>query len=352
MHEIKTFRPCGFNLGGWLSQSPLTLEHAGAFIGPDDFRRIASWKFNSVRLPVDASWLWGPDGRGNLDPGRWAFLERVFRWAWDAGLLVLFDLHQCAWHSFAKKDEATLWDDPAALSAFAAQWEELAGRLRGAEGPLWAEVLNEPTAKDPEVWNHVAAELVRASRRGNPSLPLIVESTEWGSLRHLEALAGRLSGDGILLSFHYYEPMLFTHQRAPWWKVGSFYRDIVDYPGEPPRWRELLANGDLSCAERGLITRNGRFWDREAHRQSMEPAFALAQKGVPLYCGEFGVYEKVSRASRLAWTRDVVSLLKEMGAGWSYWNYKQLDFGVVGKAPEGNPEPVDMEMVSLLQEGL
>jgi hypothetical protein len=181
---------------------------------------------------------------------------------------------------------------------------------------------------------------------------LIVESTEWGSIRHLETLARRLSGERILLSFHYYEPMLLTHQHAPWWKAGFFYKETMEYPGEPPRWRELSGSQSLGCSERLLMERCGRFWDREAQRQNLEPAFALRKKDVPLYCGEFGVYEKVSRPSRLAWTRDVVGLLKEMGAGWAYWNYKQLDFGVVGKGEGGSPDPVDEEMAALLREGI
>ena len=350
-HDPRTFRPSGFNLGGWLSQSPLTDRHIETFIGPSDFSRIADWGFNSVRLPVDASWIFQQEGAGPVDTDHFRFLEKAFGWAWSNGLAVVFDLHQSPWHSFARPEIHDLWKDPRALEKFAAQWAELARRFRGAPGPLWAELLNEPTAADPADWNKVAKALVGAVRAENKSLELVVESTCWGALDKLEPLAVAMSGDHLVLSFHFYEPMFVTHQRAPWWKDGSFYTETVSYPGEPAHWRAYQARTDLGPLAQALVAKNGRHWDKEALRELLRPAHELILSGVPVYCGEFGVYEKAPRATRLAWTRDAVELLKEIGAGWAYWNYKWLDFGVLPK-PQGDGLSVpDLEMVELLKLG-
>jgi endoglucanase len=63
--------------------------------------------------------------------------------------------------------------------------------------------------------------------------------------------------------------------------------------------------------------------------------------------------------SRLAWLGDLLGLFRERGIGWSYWNYKNLDFGImsVGEglyadAPQyANPERIDFGLVEMLQSG-
>ncbi|HEY5038727.1 MAG TPA: hypothetical protein VIJ93_06635, partial [bacterium] len=77
----KIIRPVGFNLGGWLSQSPLTDDHVQNFIRKSDFQTIAQWGFNSIRLPIDGQWLFENEGRGKLSTKRLAFLKEVLNWS-------------------------------------------------------------------------------------------------------------------------------------------------------------------------------------------------------------------------------------------------------------------------------
>jgi len=348
-----TFRPVGFNLGGWMSQSPLTDEHVASFLKPKDFKTIAGWGFNSVRLPVDGAYLFSDGGRGTLRPERLAVLKQTLERAWAKRLHVVLDFHQCPWHSFADPSLTGLWTNPKDLSLFAAQWEELAAALKKSEGPLWAELLNEPTACDPEDWNRAAKELARAVHQGDPERVRVVESTQWGSVDKLEPLARVFSDPKVVLSFHFYEPLFFTHQRAPWWKDGAFFQETMEYPGDVPRWKEYLARPDLTPVGRDLLEKRGlRTWNRDALRELLKPAFDLRKRGVPLYCGEFGVYEIAPQASRRAWIGDMMHLLGDLGAGWAYWNYKWLDFGVFAKTPGGGTTEADLEMVSTLQRGL
>ena len=78
---------------------------------------------------------------------------------------------------------------------------------------------------------------------------------------------------------------------------------------------------------------------------------------MPVACNEFGVYAGgADRASQLAWMRDFLSLLRENDFGWSYWTYRNLDFGLISRgealfarAPQyDNPERTDGELVRLL----
>ncbi len=345
-------RPVGFNLGGWLSQSPLTDEHAQSFIAQKDFRTIAGWGFNSVRLPVDGPWLFQKDGYGPLSKERLAFLKKVLGWASEAGLTTILDLHQVPWHSFGKPELENLWKSGEDLTSFCQAWAELAHALKRTQAPVWFDILNEPTARDSDDWNHVASMVYRVLRMEDPKRVLMIESTLWGSVSRLKDLAEAVQGPNLVYSFHFYTPMFVTHQKAPWWQEGKPYQEEVLYPGPLPKAGEYLAR-DLPAGTRGFLELEGKkVWNRDALRDALQPVADLASDGNRLYCGEFGVYEKAPRTTRLNWTRDVVGLFSQLEVGWAYWNYKWLDFGVWPKAGEEGTGPLDQEMLDILKKGI
>ena len=129
------------------------------------------------------------------------------------------------------------------------------------------------------------------------------------------------------------------------------YKEKVIYPGLVPEVGKYL-KGNLTPATRTIFEFENRIWNKEALRELLSPVQRLLKDGKSLYCGEFGVYEQAPRETRLNWTRDVVSLFTELGVGWSYWNYKWLDFGVWPQAPEGQTAALDQEMLQILQTGI
>jgi hypothetical protein len=81
-------------------------------------------------------------------------------------------------------------------------------------------------------------------------------------------------------------------------------------------------------------------WD--AARIRSEVSFAgkwAALHHVPVYCGEFGVYQAFADpAMRAAWLRDTRTALEEQGIGWAVWDY-QGSFAVVSKT-DGKATPI------------
>ena len=345
-------RPVGFNFGGWISQSGLSDNHVESFITEQDFKTVAQWGFNSVRLPVDAPWLFENEGRGPLSAGRLQALKRILRWSADAGLLTVLDLHQVPWHSFAKPELENLWKSDGDLESFCGLWIELTRALRDFDGPLWFDLLNEPTAQSPLDWNKPAKRAYEAVHGEDPKRVIVLESTRWGSVQTLLDLAAAVQGPQLVYSFHFYEPMWVTHQKAPWWKEGHPYGETVLYPGTLPKAQEYLARELPADTRQRLEFEGSVHWNQDALRQLLKPVERLAREGVPLYCGEFGVYEGAPRLSRLNWMKDTLELFKEFKVGWAYWNYKWLDFGLWPKQPDGGTGPVDGEMLALLQKGI
>jgi endoglucanase len=345
-------RPVGFNFGGWISQSTLEDSHVETFLSEKDFKTVAQWGFNSVRLPVDGPWLFENGGQGPLSKKRLEVLKKILRWSADAGLLTVLDLHQVPWHSFAKPEIENLWKSEKDLDSFCGLWAELTHALKGFEGPLWFDLLNEPTAQSPLDWRKPAKRAYETVHREDPERVVVLESTRWGSVQTIEDLVEAVEGPNLVHSFHFYEPMCVTHQRAPWWKEGAPYKETVLYPGPLPKADEYLKKELPADTRKRLEFEGAIHWNREALREMLKPVEKLTKQGFTLYCGEFGVFEQAPRSSRLNWTADVVEFFSQLGVGWAYWNYKWLDFGIWPKQPSGQTGPLDGEMLSILQKGI
>jgi len=346
----------GVNLGGWFSQvdaieekDPSTFagidQHVRTFLGAPDFQRIASWGFDHVRLPVD--WQIAFDEGLKPREDRLRLLDEAVSSIRAQGLEILLDLHRCPGHDFHEgttKDQP-LFSDPAALAGARKVLAVLAERY-GSDPGTALELLNEPTAPDAATWNRVARNLFHEVRAHAPRATIVVGSNRWNSateFAHLEPM----DDDNVLYSFHFYNPVLFTHQKAPW-IVHEAFHETRSWPGTyvlPPE------------ADHRLPMESGT-WDRDRLARCLQAVVDFREKyGLPVSCDEFGVYKAgPARADQLAWIRDLLGLFGQHGIGWTYWNYRNLDFGLVSRGESlfaadpcyDNPERSDRELVELL----
>ena len=113
----------------------------------------------------------------------------------------------------------------------------------------------------------------------NPTRPVILGGGRWNSIDGLETLVLPKDDCNLIATVHYYTPMEFTHQGAPWNKENK------DKSGVP--WTGT---------------------DQE--RRRIELDFAKAQQWAvehdrPLLLGEFGAYDKADMDSRARYTAAV-----------------------------------------------
>ncbi len=359
--DILKERLRGLNLGGWFSQVdcieekdpqgfPGFYKHAEMFISEQDLMRIKGWDFNHVRLPIDYFNFFKGE---NLAQDKLAFelLDKAVEKILNIGLAIILDLHKCPGHDF---HQGTL----GGLQPFFTDWEfreeakkvwSVLAERYGSKNGILLEILNEPVAPSSEIWNNVKDELFWHIRKAAPKAPIVVGSNRWNNPEDFKDLTP-LEDDNVLYSFHSYQPVIFTHQKAAWIPEPYFHQDRP-WPGSyaPPQNRNVTITLPL---EDGA-------WDKNRLRSTMENALEFRAKyNVPVACNEFGVYVQVERQSQLNWLRDFTSLLREADVGFSYWNYKNLDFGIISTGESlhkdlpqyGNPERLDNELAELLRE--
>ena len=316
----------GVNISHWLSQSDRRGAEREDWFNRQDVALLAGLGFDHLRIPIDEEQMWDEDGRP--DPESFALLNRALDWCAEFRLRAIVDLHILRSHHFNNK-ERPLWTQPGAQERFLQCWRELSGVLHGRPNAMVAyELLNEPVAPDAEDWNRLVAKAYAVIREKEPKRTIVIGSNNYQSVGTFDKLKVPENDRNILLSFHFYEPFHLTHHQASWVGFG-IYQGPVKYPG--PTVSEEDISG-LPEALKNAMKGGTQAWDRERIRKSLAKPLALAKKsGLPLYCGEWGCLPTMSRESRIAWYRDVLSVLEENRIGWAIWDYKG-GFGLMRKS--------------------
>lgn len=316
----------GTNISHWLSQSKQRGAARKAWFTQEDVRRIADMGFDHIRIPIDEVQMWDEGGGAHAEA--FDLLENALDWSEEAGLRVIVDLHILRSHYFNDKTGVpALFTDPAQEAYFCDLWRDLSGRLgTRATDQVAYELLNEAVARDPEDWNRVARTAFDAVRELEPERTIVLGSN-WFNQHHTFEQLAVPDDKRQILTFHYYYPMLVTHYLAYWWD-GGVYTGPIQYPGRPIPDDALDLGGLPEVVQQNLEEWN-RPYDRAQMVADWAQPFAVRERtGLPLYCGEFGVYDKVPQAIRLAWYRDIIQAFDENDIAWGNWDYKG-SFGVV-----------------------
>ena len=224
--------------------------------------------------------------------------------------------------------EKPLWTETAAQDQFIDLWMDLSSALHEYPTDKVAyELMNEPVADDPADWNKVLARAFAAVREREPQRTMVIGSNRWQSADTFDELVVP-DDDHIILSFHFYEPFLLTHDAAPWTAFKN-YTGPVHYPGVILSQAEF----DALTEDQQAIASDwvGREFNRQILLSMMEKPLRRAKElNLPLYCGEYGVYMAAPMPDRLRWYRDMLAIFDENNISSANWNYKSDEFGLVG----------------------
>lgn len=266
------------------------------------FKKLKDAGFQTLRVNLQA--FSHMDAMNRLDPAWLKTLDWVVDNAIANNMTVILDEH-----------DFTVCGGDAALcrTKVLAFWEQLAPRYKGEPNNVLFEILNEPNqAVTVEGWNTLLNDDLAIIRATNPDRNVVIGPAMWNSIKLLDTLKLPVGDRHIIVTVHYYLPMNFTHQGAPWNK----------------------ATANLS----------GVTWGTEAEKQAIAKDFEGVEEwskasGRPILLGEFGAYDKGDMESRARYTAFVARTAESYGWAWTYWQFDS-DFILYDVAKDRWVEPI------------
>ncbi len=214
----------GINLGGGLEQGEEEYNWSfGYTLQPSYFAAIKQAGFQHVRIPV--AWSWNISGRYTtlttapytISPQLFARVDWAVAQAKKNGLKVILDDHS--------HDDLFANAGVSQRSRYYSIWRQIAEHYKNEPNTVYFELLNEPGGalwQNAALWNTILNTTISIIRASNPARGIIVGGVASNSPWTLPLLNLPPNDPNIITTFHYYDPITFTHQGASWaWQPGQ-----------------------------------------------------------------------------------------------------------------------------------
>jgi len=314
LNEQGTFLFRGVNVTAYSDEEKESVPDVLGMVTEEDYRQIAAFGFNSVRLACWHRALAGADGI------EWLRLQVSL--ARQYGLYLILDMHAPPSGYQSNKYRGPFWH-PEKGEPFRAQllafWQQVAREFRDEPVIAAYDLLNEPKPKKDSQWHEYVRLLIRAIRDEGDAHAIVVETSMLD-----EAQWVKFEDDSIIYDTHWYEPWSFVAQseKKPWGDYGKHHR----------LWgEEVILNRDYLAKRLALYQK----WCAE-HR-------------VPMQVGEYGVnhYTQSESIGGLHWLSDMVSLFEEFRISRFYWSWFPFDMGICEGWWRRDPGVVHSEVAAI-----
>lgn len=255
------------------------------------------------------------------------FIDKAITKILSHNLAVVIDLH----------DEKETFESKEGGNNLLVFWKNLANHLASFDpNNVVLELLNEPIFNNKEeVWLQLQERLITTVREQAPHNTIIATGATWGGIYGLQKVKP-YQDTNIIYSFHFYEPMAFTHQGANW--AGNDFPSIanLEYPYNDTNCAQVFRNVTTDDARDTVQQYCDKKWNKDALVAAVQSAVDWsAAHAVPVWVGEFGVFcKQTPRASKLQWIKDVKNIFEQNHIGWSLWGYDDC-FGLAAQKENG-----------------
>lgn len=268
-----------------LSADPVWRNPIKARMTDKHFAQIKAAGYGNVRIAIHPFGHVSDQKTFALDPKFFITLNWAIKEALRNHLIPIVDFHE----------HHAMGNDPLGKKPmFLAMWKQIAEHGKDYPPEVLFEICNEPNMK-PEIWNELQEAARQLIRESNPHRTLIIGTINGNQIMFLKDLKLPADDQNIIVAIHYYSPIQFTHQGAPWSKNNKDLKDI--------HWTATEAQQQAVMADFDVAQK----WSKELNR--------------PLTLGEFGAYEKAAMKDRQVWTDFVARQAEKRGWSWSYWQF-------------------------------
>lgn len=309
--QVSTPFERGVNLSNWFQKGSIQQVDFSRY-AYEDFVDLQTLGVDVVRLPINLHAMTGGAPDYIVDPILFNFLDQIIDWTEELNIHLILDNH-----TFSVTENTTV----AVNTPLSIIWPQMAAHFIDRDSTLYFEILNEPHGIDDFVWNTVQQNIVNLIRQVDAERTLIVGPAGWNSYNNLDDMLN-YNDDNLIYTFHFYDPFVFTHQGASWTDPSMVSLGGVPFPSNagsipacPPDLVGSWVQGNLvSYGSQGTV---------QHVQELLDIAVAFGEsRGVPIYCGEFGVLNhNAIDAHRIEWYREVTAYLDAAHIGWTMWDY-------------------------------
>jgi len=314
----------GVNLSAWFQDANAQAVQFSKY-GKQDFENIKSLGCDVIRLPINLHNMTDGSPNYQLDPLFLFMINEVIDWAEELEIHLILDNH-----TFSVGPDTS----PLIGGVLKKVWKQMGEQFESRSTFVHYEMLNEPHGIDALLWSEIVGEVIDEIRTVDTKHSIIIGGVNWNSYYAMTQLP-EYEDDNLIYTFHFYNPFLFTHQGATW--TGPSMADIGNVPF--PYDENLMPAMPQTFAGTWLENSYNDY-PNTGNQQEVESlldevaAFKL-ERNVPVYCGEFGVYQPNSlEPDRVHWYEVVRSYLEGMGVAWTMWDYHG-GFGIFNEDGQG-----------------
>ncbi|MFD1191986.1 glycoside hydrolase family 5 protein [Phenylobacterium conjunctum] len=316
-------------------------------MAPNEILRLRQVGFDFVRLAVAPDLFLRTVGSKRDDAI--AELRKIIGRFVAADLKVVLDLHPNERiPGYRGKDYIGGVNQPVVMEYFQTVGDMARLLSSFPPGVVALELLNEPAAYPPRsgVWDAIQIQAHTEVRRVSSLIPIIVTGSMGGGVEGLLNLdPGPYRGSNALFSFHYYDPMIFTHQAT---SAGRRYFTNVTWP---PRRNDfakavegttsaVLRDGNIGAvdARRAVVRTTSelrQYYFTQEGEETIRSDFGRVESwankhGLALdriFLGEFGVNRSVGAGAGAPapdaerWLRSVRLAAEQRSFAWALWCY-------------------------------
>jgi endoglucanase len=206
-------------------------------------------------------------------------------------------------------------------------WHQIATRYHSRSDFIIYELLNEPHEISDGHWGEIQSRTIEVIQKIDDRHWIIVGGSQWNSIGGLQKLP-IYSHPKLFYTFHFYDPMLFTHQGASWVRPSLQPISNIPFPvdsGPLPACPPSFANTWIEHAFK-RYREAANFGNLERPFDSVVQ-FANQRK-VPVFCGEYGVLKtNCKKDDRTRWYQVITEFMDRRRIPRISWDY-QNGFGV------------------------
>lgn len=327
MKEMTGFKN-GINFGGWFSQCDYSKDRLDYFIKEEDFKKVKEWGMDHVRIPVDYNVFL--DVENHFIEEGMNRIQKCIDYCIKYNLHMILDLHKTVGFSFDKLEkENGFFTNHIYQEIFYSIWEEFARRFSKYESMLAFELLNEVTDIEfKDEWNSIATECIKRIRKISPTIKILVGGYYNNAVCAVKDIKVPMD-ENIVLNFHCYEPLIFTHQGAYWidnmdtnfrTKYDITFKEVIELTNK------YIKHIGMDYSFMDLNEKIGANYFETIFKEAIDYTESL---NCSLYCGEYGVIENADPKDTASWYKDINSVLNKYGIGHALWSYREMDFDFV-----------------------